>query len=78
MCVAIVGIGKYFHDDFGAECLVDIRQSLFYFSPARETASRQNRPKTTKKADVEEYPKVFFHVGLLVNEPPGKTKPLFI
>jgi len=27
-----------------------------------------------KKADVEEHPKVFFHVGLLVNEPSGKPK----
>lgn len=30
-----------------------------------------------QKADVEEHPKVFFHVGLLVNEPPGNTKLLF-
>jgi hypothetical protein len=31
-----------------------------------------------KKADVAKYPKVFDHVGLLVNEPPGKTGLLFI
>jgi hypothetical protein len=26
---------------------------------------------STKKADVAERPEVFYHVGLLVNEPPG-------
>jgi hypothetical protein len=30
-----------------------------------------------KKADVAEHPKVFDHVGLLVNEPPGETGLLF-
>jgi hypothetical protein len=34
-------------------------------------------PKT-KKADVAEHPKVFDHVGLLVNESPGKAELLFI
>jgi hypothetical protein len=28
----------------------------------------------TKKADVVEYPKVFDHVGLLFNEPPGTAE----
>jgi hypothetical protein len=28
-------------------------------------------PIVIKKADVAEHPKVFNHVGLLVNEPPG-------
>jgi hypothetical protein len=32
----------------------------------------------TKKADVAEHPKEFYHVGLLVNEPPGGTGVLFI
>jgi hypothetical protein len=32
----------------------------------------------TKKADVAEHPKVFDHVGLLTNEPPGTTELLFI
>jgi hypothetical protein len=32
----------------------------------------------TKKADVAEHPKVFDHVGLLVNEPPGKAGLFFI
>jgi hypothetical protein len=32
----------------------------------------------TKKADVAEHPKVFGHVGLLVNEPLGKAELLFI
>jgi hypothetical protein len=27
----------------------------------------------TKKADVVEYPQAFDHIGLLVNEPPGRT-----
>ena len=30
------------------------------------------------KADVAEHPKVFDHVGLLFNEPPGKAELLFI
>jgi hypothetical protein len=32
----------------------------------------------TKKADVVEHPKVFGHIGLLVNEPLGKAELLFI
>jgi hypothetical protein len=28
----------------------------------------------TKKADVAEHPKVFGHVGLLFNEPPGQSR----
>jgi hypothetical protein len=32
----------------------------------------------TKKADVVEHPKVFGHVGLLFNKPPGKAELLFI
>ena len=31
-----------------------------------------------KKADVAEHPKVFDHVGLLFNEPPGKAGLFFI
>jgi len=34
-------------------------------------------PKT-KKADVAEHPKAFHHVGLLLNELPGRSEPLFI
>jgi len=29
-------------------------------------------PQKTKKADMAKHPKVSGHVGLLVNEPPGK------
>jgi hypothetical protein len=32
----------------------------------------------TKKADVAEHPKVFHHVGLLTNGPPGAAGLLFI
>ena len=32
----------------------------------------------TKKADVAEHPKAFYHVGLLTNEPPGPAGLLFI
>jgi hypothetical protein len=32
----------------------------------------------TKKADVAEHPEVFDHVGLLINEPPGRAGLLFI
>ena len=28
------------------------------------------RNTTTKKADVQEYPQAFLHVGVLINEPP--------
>jgi hypothetical protein len=34
--------------------------------------------RETKKADVAEHPKVFDHVGLLSNEPPGTAGLLFI
>ena len=38
-----------------------------------------NRHATgNKKADVTEHPKVFGHVGLLVNEPLGRAELLFI
>jgi len=30
-----------------------------------------------KKADVAEHPKVFGHVGLLFNKPPGKSELFF-
>jgi len=32
----------------------------------------EHRVKRNKKADVAQLPKVFDHVGLLVNEPPGQ------
>jgi hypothetical protein len=35
-------------------------------------------PPKTKKADVAEHPKVFRHVGLLVNKPPGTAGLPFI
>jgi len=35
-------------------------------------------PQETKKADMVGHPKVSGHVGLLVNEPPGRTGLLFI
>jgi hypothetical protein len=35
-------------------------------------------PQKTKKADMVGHPKVSGHVGLLVNEPPGRTGLLFI
>jgi hypothetical protein len=35
-------------------------------------------PQKTTKADMAEHPKVSGHVGLLVNEPPGRTGLLFI
>jgi hypothetical protein len=35
------------------------------------TAAAWRRPTAMKKADVAEHPKVFDHVGLLINEPPG-------
>lgn len=34
--------------------------------------------QATKKADVAEHPKVFDHVGLLTNEPPGTAGLLFV
>ncbi len=38
---------------------------------------RTRRTNENKKADVTEYPGVFNHVGLLVNEPPGTAGLLF-
>jgi hypothetical protein len=35
-------------------------------------------PQEQKKADVAEHPKAFDHVGLLFNEPPGKSGLHFI
>jgi hypothetical protein len=35
-------------------------------------------PPRTKKADVLEHPKAFYHVGLLVNEPLGSAELLLI
>jgi len=32
---------------------------------------KNSRQQETKKADVAEDPKVFYRVGLLINEPPG-------
>jgi hypothetical protein len=40
---------------------------------AKNCASIKN-----KKADVAEHPKVFDHVGLLFNEPPGKAGLFFV
>jgi hypothetical protein len=34
--------------------------------------------RETKKADVAEYPEVFDHVGLLVNEPSSQAEMLFV
>ena len=45
---------------------------VFILTGRLETASiRVARNKAQKKADVAEHPKVFHHVGLLVNEPPA-------
>ena len=41
-----------------------------------ERHERLSLPRT-KKADVAEHPKVFDHVGLLVNESPGMPELLF-
>jgi hypothetical protein len=34
--------------------------------------------RSKKKADVAEHPKVFHHVGLLINKLLGNAEPLFI
>jgi len=39
---------------------------------------RRPRQDKQKKADAVEHPKAFDHVGLLVNEPPGRAGLLFI
>jgi hypothetical protein len=48
-----------------------------FSSPFPDKAEHRESLKT-KKADVVEHPKVFHHVGLLFNEPPGKAELLFI
>jgi len=46
---------------------------------AKETATRRLVLKQNhKKADVAEHPKVFNHIGLLFNEPPGTAGLFFI
>ena len=42
------------------------------------TARRLTQKQNHKKSDVAEHPEVFDHVGLLVNEPPGKAELLSI
>jgi hypothetical protein len=37
-----------------------------------------DRPVSTKKADVAEHPRVFDHVGFLIDKPPGRPGFLFI
>ena len=46
--------------------------------PEIREKSRQFSPQQIKKADVDEHPEVFDHVGLLVNEPPGQAGLPFI
>jgi hypothetical protein len=38
---------------------------------------QRERTTENKKADMAEHPKVFDHVGLLFNEPPGTAELLF-
>jgi hypothetical protein len=45
---------------------------------AEKAAIRSLANKSAKKTDVAEHPKVFHHVGLLANEPPGPAGLLFI
>jgi len=39
----------------------------------KEGTIRISSRQEQKKADVAEHPKVFDHIGLLVNKPPGTT-----
>jgi hypothetical protein len=53
-------------------------RSVANFTAFREPErQRPGRTAPTQKADVEEHPKVFFHVGLLSNEPPSMAGLLF-
>jgi hypothetical protein len=52
-------------------------QWIVFAKGLREAIARC-RTTENKKADVTEYPAVFNHVGLLVNEPPGTAGLLFI
>jgi hypothetical protein len=45
---------------------------------AREPFDAENRASIEKKADMAENPKVFGHVGLLFNEPPGTARLFFV
>ena len=51
---------------------------LSFFMGFRPDGDERLTPPRTKKADVAKHPKVFDHVGLLFNEPPGTTGSLFI
>jgi hypothetical protein len=46
--------------------------------PVVNPCTTQPLDSSQKKADVIEHPKAFDHVGLLCNEPPGKTGVPFI
>jgi hypothetical protein len=36
------------------------------------------RLSKTKKADVVQHPKAFYHVGILFNKPPGRAELFFV
>ena len=54
----------------------DSYHERLFVSPARRPKGAV--PTKRKKANVVEHPEVFDHVGLLVNEPPGKAGLPFI
>src|SRR5271170_7363767 len=49
-----------------------------FFLLQKRIATGPNHSLKNKKADVAEHPKVFHHVGLLINGPPGFTGLPFI
>jgi hypothetical protein len=55
---------------------LDGRGPSIGFSPADR--ERSLVAASEKKADVVEYPEGFDHVGLLVNEPPGRARLPFV
>jgi hypothetical protein len=55
-----------------------IVEKLLAFPAPPAKRSDRLAPQKTKKADVAEHPKVFDHVGLLFNEPPGTAGLFFI
>jgi hypothetical protein len=57
--------------------LTDEQRKLINPGFAVHETSRALQAALTKKADVAEHPRVFDHVGLLIDEPPG-TGLLFI
>ena len=65
-------------DPFGVDRFADCKRNMSLHLSAKGSFVRTTAADKNKKTDVVEDPEVFDHVGLLINEPPGRTGLLFI